>query len=1153
MSQRILQLTALFCALSAQAQNVFVTPPGDGVARPVLPFTGDSPTFSPAATTVTAAQDTFQVLSTPSGNKFYFIGRSGTDTVVVTDANYQVVARRNIGLGATSAAMTPDGRFLFIAGGQNSNLQVLRTADDSLATQVDAGGAIDVAISRDGLRAFAVNNAGRVTAIDVNTFAIAGTQNLTAGIGGIAVSPAGLIYVAAQNALYELEYANTSGAFTLRGGQQIGLNGVPGKPYVIAEGLSGARVAMVNTSQFPGSAAVFNVDLNSRSLANLTSPGIVLDRLIPVSFTKAYALSNSQQLYLVDFAAGTILPANFTGFPGAGVRGAAASNEFPNAKYLYAASAATNSIARIDVATGAVSPLLPLTSLPGGVSYAGAAATGTPAKVYTFNNGQSVPPGAQSFPLILRAVNAGDKPLSGVPVQCSITSTTGGQISSASASTDGEGYAQVVAVAPLLLGTFQVTCNVGSGVVVAAQFNLSSGTGGGPGQNTSGTVSVKGGNGQVIRETGITPESLRVVVRDANNNPLPNVVVRWGVITANGPTGQLTSLESTTDNFGEATNSYIAPFLGSFLLTGYVQATVTAATANNQVNLYVTVIPNQFSGNTVPLPTVQVLKPIGVDTISGQAGTTVAGAIQAKVTVGAGPAVGAAIPNVSINVTTGLDPTVGPTASCAQDAGKGLSDATGIATCDVVIGGRTGRTPMAITLGGQTVSTLNLEVGFGLPGKITIVQGNNQTGPAGAQLPLALVAEIQDSFGNILPGAEVRWTVESGTATIVNPITRGDTTGRVSALVRLGAAPGPVRVRITAVNGTATATEVYNLTVTGGVVQLRTLSGDAQSTTIGQAFSQPLVAQVIDSNNQPVPGVQVNFTVRSGQASLSPATAVSDAQGQVRTIATAGIQTGTVTVAAEFGGNTALFNLTVRTQGPSFTADSVTNAASGQRGIAPGAIVTIRGTNFATNVRGYVLPQSPTGPLPTTLSGVSVQFGGVPAPIFWVANVNGAESVTVQVPFEVPDNGSVPLTVTSSGASNSATVQITPTAPGIFEDVDGQGRRYAVATRADGTFITPDNPIGKGERGTVLITGLGKTSGQSYTNAMGAGDQRPIADIAFGFNNAGGNLISVEYARGLIGVYALTFEVPTGAPSGSVPIAVSAGGVFGNGSSINVR
>jgi uncharacterized protein (TIGR03437 family) len=165
----------------------------------------------------------------------------------------------------------------------------------------------------------------------------------------------------------------------------------------------------------------------------------------------------------------------------------------------------------------------------------------------------------------------------------------------------------------------------------------------------------------------------------------------------------------------------------------------------------------------------------------------------------------------------------------------------------------------------------------------------------------------------------------------------------------------------------------------------------------------------------------------------------------------------------------------------------------------------------------------------------------------------------VQVPFEAPENTSVPVTVTSNGTSASVTVQIEALAPGVFENVDSQGRRYAVITRAaDGSFVTPDNPIGRGEVGRAYVTGLGRTTNPAQTNGYGAPNQRVNATIVTGINDAGVETISAEYAQNLIGVYVVTFRVPDSAPSGirSFAVGADAGGgnlVFGNGSNIAIR
>jgi uncharacterized protein (TIGR03437 family) len=341
-------------------------------------------------------------------------------------------------------------------------------------------------------------------------------------------------------------------------------------------------------------------------------------------------------------------------------------------------------------------------------------------------------------------------------------------------------------------------------------------------------------------------------------------------------------------------------------------------------------------------------------------------------------------------------------------------------------------------------------------------------------------------------------------------------------------------------------------------VSLQRISGDGQSAPTGLAFSAPLVVRLVDQNGGPVPGVQVAFSVRQGQASVNPQVANTDANGQASTNVVAGGTAGPVVIAAQFSSSVVTWSLNVFAQGPVLGPNAVQNAAGGNA-IAPGSIATIRASNLVPNVRGYVLPSNTLGPLPTTLSGVTVRFGGVPAPIFWVANVNGQEAVTVQVPFEAAE-GASSMTVDSGGASTTVTVPVQSVAPGVFESTDSSGRRFAVVTREDGTFVTPDNPIGRGERASVLVTGLGRTQGAAaFTNAPGAGNQTVAAPVIVGVNNEGVTVISAEYARNLIGVYVVTFQVPANTGTGaSVPLAVAAdagGGniVFGNGSSIAIR
>jgi Domain of unknown function (DUF4082) len=66
------------------------------------------------------------------------------------------------------------------------------------------------------------------------------------------------------------------------------------------------------------------------------------------------------------------------------------------------------------------------------------------------------------------------------------------------------------------------------------------------------------------------------------------------------------------------------------------------------------------------------------------------------------------------------------------------------------------------------------------------------------------------------------------------------------------------------------------------------VSGDNQNGVTGAVLSNPLVVQVINSQNNPQSGVTVNFAVTSGGGSVSPANAVTNASGQASTTLTLG-------------------------------------------------------------------------------------------------------------------------------------------------------------------------------------------------------------------------------------------------------------------------
>jgi uncharacterized protein (TIGR03437 family) len=192
--------------------------------------------------------------------------------------------------------------------------------------------------------------------------------------------------------------------------------------------------------------------------------------------------------------------------------------------------------------------------------------------------------------------------------------------------------------------------------------------------------------------------------------------------------------------------------------------------------------------------------------------------------------------------------------------------------------------------------------------------------------------------------------------------------------------------------------------------------------------------------------------------------------------------------------------------------------------VAPGEVVTIQGSGFATGVQGVVSGLTILGPLPTTLAGVSITFNGVAAPIFYVANVNGVESMTIQIPFETQPGTTTVVLNAAGGGSGTLSVQTQPFAPGVFTGTFGN-LTIAVAVRSDGSYVSPTNPAQRGETIYVFATGLGQVTPAAGTNQPGSG-QLVTANVVTGLNNQGVPHTKIDYAPGLVGVYIVGVQVP---------------------------
>lgn len=139
-----------------------------------------------------------------------------------------------------------------------------------------------------------------------------------------------------------------------------------------------------------------------------------------------------------------------------------------------------------------------------------------------------------------------------------------------------------------------------------------------------------------------------------------------------------------------------------------------------------------------------------------------------------------------------------------------------------------------------------------------------------------------------------------------------------------------------------------------------------------------------------------------------------------------------------------------------FPAITVQNAAGfTANAVAPGEIVAIRGYGIGP-ATGAIAQPAPDGALPTSLAGVSVEFAGFDAPLFYAQG----QQINAQVPWETAGNNSVALQIQYQTRAISQTfgplpVPAASSVPGIFYVNDSEGAMNSAAHPAKpGDFIT---------------------------------------------------------------------------------------------------
>lgn len=370
--------------------------------------------------------------------------------------------------------------------------------------------------------------------------------------------------------------------------------------------------------------------------------------------------------------------------------------------------------------------------------------------------------------------------------------------------------------------------------------------------------------------------------------------------------------------------------------------------------------------------------------------------------------------------------------------------------------------------------------------------------------------------------------------------------GKVTATLSPGA-PQDLDV-LFAVTPGATASGLLSRAGPGAAVDCVPQSFDLVSTTLGNgqslvvSFPRVILALVVDSCGVGVNTATVLATADGANVTMQPLANGLYTGNWVPQRAAASVSLTLTAIHPSFS-NSVQRSYTVSTiapdasqQLPVLSDDGVVEGAAftPRRPLAPGGIVSLFGVRLAGSTAA-----ASRVPLDRELAGVSVQMGGLNAPLYFVS----PGQINAQVPFELTPGSSVPILVTSGGRLTAPqNYFIAPAEPGVFiagsvpAILDGRSR-----------LITTQNPALVGDTLQIFATGLGLTDVSAATGAAAPSFSTVRLPVTVTIGGVPASVVYQGLAPGFVGLYQVNVVVPASVTPGSaVPVALTQNGVPSN-------
>jgi len=362
-------------------------------------------------------------------------------------------------------------------------------------------------------------------------------------------------------------------------------------------------------------------------------------------------------------------------------------------------------------------------------------------------------------------------------------------------------------------------------------------------------------------------------------------------------------------------------------------------------------------------------------------------------------------------------------------------------------------------------------------------------------------AVVKDQRGAAMTGAKVTWSTNN--AAVVTVV---DTSGVATAVANGNA-------QIVATSGTATLPAgVVVGQVPAAVVKL---SGDAQSGTVGQALTNPLVVQVNDSTAHLISGVVVSFAVTSGGGALGTPGPTTGANGQAQTTWTLGGTAGGQAVTATPAGGTAsaAFAATANAAAAKTVAkqagDNQTTTTGAAVSIAPAVVVRDSFSNAKSGV--------------TVTFSVATGHGSVVGG----TQTTGANGVATVGSWSLGNVGTDTLTATVSGSG-----------------ITGNPVTFTATSQSVGTPSNVAALVGNNQPGLV---GYGVNVRPAVVVRNASNNPVPNVAVTFAVTGGGGSVTGASATTNANGVAQATKWTLGGSPGvNTLTATVTGGGITGN-------